>query len=174
MKKIVLLLLSCLVICALTSCVDFHPSDCPFGVWKCESDGFNFTLDIDPQVFILVNESEQAHSKRHLYSGEYLENGELIEVYVSVFDPTNSLDISYINKSDEKENPGLLRTYYTIDGVIELYSDDMVFLLSASYMVIDGRLRLRLTKDYQEKYGIDELYLDLVKEYEKPAGYGAE
>ena len=171
MKKLLPMLLSFLALCILTACVDFHPSDCPYGVWKCDSEGFNFTLDINPQVVKIVEDSGQAYSKSHLYSGEYTENGEPIEVYVDVFDPTNMLGILYINKvveKEDKEKQGSLHTYYTIDGVIKVYSDDIEFLLSASYLVVDGRLRLRLTRDYAEKYGIDELYLDLVREYEMP------
>jgi hypothetical protein len=171
MKKVLSILLSCMALCALTACVDFYPSDTPYGVWKCESQGFNFTLDIDPQVDILAEESGQGYSKLNLYPGEYMENGEPRAVYVSVFDPTNRLRLFYVNKDDAKEdkaNKESATTYYTIDGVLDVYSEDEVVLLGSSYRVIDGRLRLQLSQKYKEKYGIDYLYLDLVKEYEVP------
>ena len=171
MKRLYRILISLLVLCSLGACVDFHPSDCPYGVWKCDSEGFSFTLDINPQVDVIKHDSGQAYSKKHLYSGEYMENGELIAAYVSVFDPTNSLGILYFNKiyvSGDEEEQRSVHIYYTIDGVIEVYSDEMVLLLDAYYLVVDGRLRLRLSKADAEKYGIDELYLDLVQEYEIP------
>jgi hypothetical protein len=138
-------------------------------VWKCESQGFDFTLDINPQIDVLVSNSAQGYSKRTLYTGEYLENGKLISVYVSVFDPTNTLGIFYVSKIDDNESEerqGSATTYYTNEGMIEIYSDDKVHLLFSSYLVIDGRLRLKLTKEFSEKHGIDELYLDLIKEYD--------
>jgi hypothetical protein len=100
-----------------------------------------------------------------------MENGETIEVYISVFDPTNTLGVFYINICEDKENEdkkGIRYTYFTIDGVIEVYSDDMVSLFDASYLVVDDRLRLRFSKIDKEKFGIDYLYLDLVKAYELP------
>jgi hypothetical protein len=149
--------------------VDFNPSDCPYGVWKCEDP--YFTLDINPQIDILVNKTDQAYSKRTLYSGDFIVGGEITNVYVSVFYPTNSIGIFYVDviidtKGEEKQ--GLLHTYYTIDGVIEVYSDNMIFLLSASYLMVDGRLRLRLSENYKEQFGIDYLYLDLMQTYEIP------
>ena len=171
MKKLCGIMLVCMILCALTSCVDFHPSDCPYGVWKCEDSGFNFTLDIDPQVDIIANESAKGYSKLTLYPGEYLIKDELIEVYVSVFDPKNQLGIFHVTKTageENEENRGSVTAFYTINGVIDVYTEDMIVLLSSYYRVVDGRLRLWLTKDYQEKLGIEYLYCDLVKEYEVP------
>ena len=172
MKKVALMLIVCLGLCTLTSsCVDLTPGDTPYGVWKYESEELSFVLDINPQVVIQHNEYEHAYSFQHLFPGEFILNGEPTEVYVSVFDPTNTLGIIYFNKiqdSVNEEERGRFRTYYTIDGMISVYVSDMVTLLSTSYRVVDGRLRLSLLPYARERYGTDYLYLELVKEYEIP------
>ena len=172
--KLLCTLVACVSLVFMSSCIDINMSfkNTPYGLWVCKSDGFDFTLDINPELHYLKGidaNSYTAYTKR-FYSGEYTENDTVIPVLFEVFTATGSLDIFSINPIDGESNSGEgeIHTCYTVNGAIDYYISDRRTVLSTQYRIVNGRLRLHLNLPDRERYGIDYLYLDLIEEYDKP------